>query len=142
VMYLKNSLSRSFFIRYNLMHPSTQQLHDLSPRVNSTDERPPLVGDVIANFCRYKVLCGQHGWPHGRILGFLDLLISATRSRVSLLIMLRHCATSRKVAWSRPGEVNDFFLKLPNPSSCTRPWGFSAYNRNEYQKQNNNVSGE
>jgi hypothetical protein len=41
---------------------------------------------------------------------------------------------------SRPDEVTEFF-DLPNPSSCTRPWGFSASYRNEYQKQTNNVSG-
>jgi hypothetical protein len=70
--------------------------------------------------------------PHGRILGFLDLLlISATRSRVSLLIMLRHYATNRKVASSRPNEVN-YFFNVPNPSSRSRPWGFSACNRNDY----------
>jgi hypothetical protein len=27
-------------------------------------------------------------------------------------------------------------------SGSTRPWGLSAFNRNEYQKQTNNVSGE
>jgi hypothetical protein len=34
------------------------------------------------------------------------------------------------------------FFNLPNPSSCTRPWSFSASKRNEYQKQKNNVFGE
>jgi hypothetical protein len=34
-------------------------------------------------------------------------------------------------------------LNLPKPSSRTRPWGvYSASNRNEYQKQKNDVSGE
>jgi hypothetical protein len=31
-------------------------------------------------------------------------------------------ATCRKVAGSRPDEVNEFFLNLPNFSSHTRPW--------------------
>jgi hypothetical protein len=35
------------------------------------------------------------------------------------------------------------FFNLPNPSGLTRPWVYSASDRNEYQKQkNNNVSGE
>jgi hypothetical protein len=35
------------------------------------------------------------------------------------------------------------FLNLPNPAGRTRPWVYSASNRNEYQKhKNNNVSGE
>jgi hypothetical protein len=34
------------------------------------------------------------------------------------------------------------FLNLPNPSGRSRPWVYSASNRNEYEKQNNNVSGE
>jgi hypothetical protein len=33
-------------------------------------------------------------------------------------------ATRRKVAGSRPEEVNAFFFfNVPNPSGCTRPWG-------------------
>jgi hypothetical protein len=47
---------------------------------------------------------------------------------------LRHCATNRKVSGSRPDEVN-YFCNLRNPSGCTRPWDFSASNRNEYHKQ-------
>jgi hypothetical protein len=54
--------------------------------------------------------------------------------------LLKHYATSRKVASSRPDEVNEFF-NLPNPSSRTRPWGLLSLYRNEYQKQKNNVSG-
>jgi hypothetical protein len=51
-------------------------------------------------------------------------------------------AGSRTVAGSRPDEVNDFFsiyLILP---TVLGPGVHSASNRNEYQKQNNNVSGE
>jgi hypothetical protein len=34
------------------------------------------------------------------------------------------------------------FFNLPNPSAALAPEVYSAYNRNEYQKQKNNVSGE
>jgi hypothetical protein len=30
-------------------------------------------------------------------------------------------------------------FNLPNPSSRTRPWVYSASNRNDYQKQKNNA---
>jgi hypothetical protein len=54
-----------------------------------------------------------------------------------------HYAISRKVAGSRPNEVNDFFfsiyLILP---TVLGPGVYSASNRNEYQKQKNNVFGE
>jgi hypothetical protein len=52
------------------------------------------------------------------------------------------CSTSWEVAVSRPDEVNDFFsiyLILP---AALGPGVFSASNRNEYQKQKNNVFGE
>jgi hypothetical protein len=35
-------------------------------------ERPPLVGEVSANFCGYRVLRGQHSRSLRRILGFLE----------------------------------------------------------------------
>jgi hypothetical protein len=44
------------------------------------------------------------------------------------------------VSYSRPDEVK--FFNLPNPSGPTVPWGSPTSNRNEYQKQKNNVSGE
>jgi hypothetical protein len=34
------------------------------------------------------------------------------------------------------------FFNLSNPSDRTRPLVYSASNRNEYQKQEDNVSGE
>jgi hypothetical protein len=56
---------------------------------------------------------------------------------------LRQYATSRKVASSRPDEVNEFFsiyLILP---AAPGPGVHSASNRNEYQKyKTNTVSGE
>jgi hypothetical protein len=45
--------------------------------------------------------------------------------------LMRHYATSRKVAGSSPDEV-DFFNWL-NPSSRTGPGVDSASNKNEYQ---------
>jgi hypothetical protein len=46
---------------------------------------------------------------------------------------------------SRLDKVNEsffFFFNSHNPSGRTRPCGLLASNRNEYQKQKNNVSGE
>jgi hypothetical protein len=57
-------------------------------------------------------------------------------------LVWRHYAARRKVADSRPGEVNEFFsiyLILP---AALGPGVHSASNRNEYQKQRKNVSGE
>jgi hypothetical protein len=52
---------------------------------------------------------------------------------------LSHYTTNRKVAGS---ITMRWFLNLPNPSCCIRPWGLQSLNRNEYQKhKNNNVSG-
>jgi hypothetical protein len=48
--------------------------------------------------------------------------------------LLRHYATSRKVAGSIPDEVTGFFLNLRNPSSRTNLGVDSASNRNEYQE--------
>jgi hypothetical protein len=55
---------------------------------------------------------------------------------------LRHYATSRKLAGSRPDEVNAFFLIYLILPAALGPEVHSASNRNEYQKQENNVSGE
>jgi hypothetical protein len=55
---------------------------------------------------------------------------------------LRHCATSRKVAGSRPDEVNKCFpiyLILPVALGLGI---YSASNRIEYQKQKYNVCGK
>jgi hypothetical protein len=49
-------------------------------------------------------------------------------------------ATSWKVAILRPDQVNVF--NLPNLLAALGPGVHSAANRNEYQKQKNNVSGE
>jgi hypothetical protein len=47
---------------------------------------------------------------------------------------LRHCATILKVTGSRPDEMKEFFFSIYPILSVS--------NRNEYQKQKNNVSGE
>jgi hypothetical protein len=55
---------------------------------------------------------------------------------------LRRYATSRKAEGSRHDEVTEYFsiyLILP---AALRPGVHTALNRNEYQKQKNNVSGE
>jgi hypothetical protein len=54
---------------------------------------------------------------------------------------LRHYTTSRKVMGSRPDEVNEFFSISLIILAALGPGVYSAYNRNEYQKQKN-VSGE
>jgi hypothetical protein len=54
---------------------------------------------------------------------------------------LKHYATSWDFAGSRPDEVI-LFLDLSNSSSHTRPWGLLTSDRNEYQKQKNNVCGK
>jgi hypothetical protein len=58
---------------------------------------------------------------------------------VSVILQLRHYAINRKVAGSRPDEVNEFYLILP---AALGKEIYSASNRNEYQKQKNNVSEE
>jgi hypothetical protein len=57
-------------------------------------------------------------------------------------LWLRHYAASQKVEGPRPHLVNEVFsihLILP---AALGPGLHSASNRNEYQKQKNNVSGE
>jgi hypothetical protein len=54
---------------------------------------------------------------------------------------LRHSVTIRKVSGSRPDEVNEFLsIYLIFPVALD-PEVDSASNRNEFQKQKNNVSG-
>jgi hypothetical protein len=53
---------------------------------------------------------------------------------------LRHCDTNWKVVGSRPDELNEFFsICLILPAAIV-PGVYSASNKNEYQKQNNNIS--
>jgi hypothetical protein len=55
---------------------------------------------------------------------------------------LRHYATSGKFEGSRPDEINGFFsIYLILPTALVFG-AYSAFNRNEYQKQKNNDSGE
>jgi hypothetical protein len=53
-----------------------------------------------------------------------------------------HYTTSRKEAGSRSDEVNEFFSIYLIILASLGNGVFSASNRNEYQKQKNNVSGE
>jgi hypothetical protein len=55
---------------------------------------------------------------------------------------LRHYDKSRKVVGSKPDEVNEFFSTYLIFLAALGPEVYSASNRNEYQKQKNNVSGE
>jgi hypothetical protein len=56
-------------------------------------------------------------------------------------VVVRHSATSLKVAGSRPDEVNFLIYLILSAALC--PAVHSASNRNECQKQKkNNVSGE
>jgi hypothetical protein len=60
---------------------------------------------------------------------------------VLLGLRLRHYATSRKVADSRPDKVNIFSIYLFLPAALS-PGFYSASNRDEYQKQKYNASEE
>jgi hypothetical protein len=55
--------------------------------------------------------------------------------------LLRHCATSRKVAGSRGYVVNGFFIYLILLAALG-PEVYSAFNWNENQKRVNDISGE
>jgi hypothetical protein len=55
---------------------------------------------------------------------------------------MRHYATSWKVTGLRPDEVNEFLSIYLILLAALGPAVHSASNRNEYQKQNNNVSAE
>jgi hypothetical protein len=55
---------------------------------------------------------------------------------------MRHYATSRKITVLRPDEITEFFSIYIILPGALGPEVYSASNRNEYQKQKNNVSGE
>jgi hypothetical protein len=57
-------------------------------------------------------------------------------------VMVEHYATSRKAAGSRPYAVNAFFSTYLILPAALGPRVYSALNRNEYQKNKNNVSRE
>jgi hypothetical protein len=59
--------------------------------------------------------------------------LSIQTLRHAIAERLRHCATSRKVADSRPDGVTDL--------AALGPGVYSVPSRNEYQKQKNRVSG-
>jgi hypothetical protein len=84
-------------------------------------------------------LCAAAVFPYS-LVGRLANRRNGFLKSTNCTVLAGHVVTSRKVAGSRPDEVT--FLNVPNPSGRTRPWGYSASNRNEYQKQKNNVSEE
>jgi hypothetical protein len=52
ILHNKNTPVRILTINENgIWQKQTNKLHGLSPRANYTTEPPPLVGEVIANFC-------------------------------------------------------------------------------------------
>jgi hypothetical protein len=67
--------------------------------------------------------------------------IHCPRNLIQNILMFRR-ATSRKVAGSRPDEMNGFFSSYLILLAALGPGVYSASNRNEYQKQKDNVSGE
>jgi hypothetical protein len=67
-----------------------------------------------------------------------DLMLCSNGARGSVVVKALCYKPEGRGYDTRWGE----FLSLFNPSGRTRPWGLLSPNRNEYQKQNNNVSGE
>jgi hypothetical protein len=59
-----------------------------------------------------------------------------------IYVRLRHYAARRKVASSRSDKVNEYFLICLILPAGLGPGVYSASDKNEYQKQKNNVSGE
>jgi hypothetical protein len=59
-----------------------------------------------------------------------------------MTLLLRHYATSRKVAGSRSDDVNEFFLIYLILPTALDPGVYWTSIRNEYQKLKNNVSDE
>jgi hypothetical protein len=55
-----------------------------------------------------------------------------------LLLMYSNIKGHKFVQYS---DVFFFFFNLPKPSNRTRPWVYSASNRNEYQKHKNMFLG-
>jgi hypothetical protein len=56
--------------------------------------------------------------------------------------VVRALCCKQEVASSRPDEVNEFFSIYIILPVALGPGVYSASNRNEYQKQKNNISGE
>jgi hypothetical protein len=75
-------------------------------------------------------------------LYFYKLLACRYRNIYNAIAENINYTTSRKVAGLKPDEANEFvsiYLIVP---AALGPGVYSASNRNEYQKQKNNVSGE
>jgi hypothetical protein len=85
-------------------------------------QRPPLVGEIIANICGLRVPRGQREGSYGRILDFLDRCryFSIKSSSVVLTRLSGHR--------SRP--TNFFSGSAGNRTLTTRPQGFQFYEEN------------
>jgi hypothetical protein len=74
--------------------------------------------------------CIEHGFLH------CTAITEVCTTRHAVPQWLRHKATSRKVAGSRPDELNYFVFKFTKIlSPALGPAVHSASNRNEYQEQ-------
>jgi hypothetical protein len=96
-LYIYNEQERSNYIKYKI------KLRGLSPRANYRTERPPLVGEVRANFCWQRVLRVKSDWylqPYSRFSrpGPLVFLRSSSSIVLTRLSGPRsRCTTSQKI---------------------------------------------
>jgi hypothetical protein len=120
-------LSRTFFFNFTFPLRSFR----LIPGV-----RVPHVEDRCS--IKYGIISVSQPYRPPRSVTVLTLLYFSYTVYCGTNGKLRHCATNRKVVGSKPGEV--IFFNLPNPSCRTGV--YSASNKNEHQKEKNNVSVE
>jgi hypothetical protein len=105
--------------------------HQHNPLMNLPLSFPKTLPSVYHTYTR---------WTSGNCLGALPHLPNIFFYwGHAVAYWLRHNATSRKVAGSRPDVVNEFSTYLILPAALG-PSVYSVSNRNEYQKQKN-VSG-
>jgi hypothetical protein len=80
-------------------------------------------------------------WQFSRDLGRIrDEVVMDTSRRG--IVVIKALDTNRKVAGSRPEEVNEFFSMYLILPAALGPGVYSVCNWNEYQKQKNNICGE
>jgi hypothetical protein len=75
-------------------------------------------------------------------IALLPFVLSPTATLARGSVVVKALCYKPKIAGSRSDKVNDFssiYLILP---ASLGPGVYAASNRNEYQKQKNNVSGE
>jgi hypothetical protein len=72
----------------------------------------PLVGEVSANFCEWRVSCGQHNWslrPYARFSGPEPLLFLSSSSSIVLTSLGEPCSrptTTQKIWWGREPNLH------------------------------------